>query len=299
VDVRQALLNQKATVGSGTGIAGRSVLRFAREKPMGAVGGAIILATLVVAVLAPAVAPYDPYRTNVERLLQPPGGQFILGSDFLGRDVLSRIMYGSQISLYIAFTSVLLTQITGGILGIVSGYFGGKTDMIIQRIMDALMAFPTLVLALAIMAAMGPALNNVVLAIAIVYTPRTARVIRSAVLGVKTSQYIESARAVGAGPMRILARHVTPNCIAPAIIIATANLGIAIIVEGSLSFLGAGAPPPTPSWGAMLSGAALNYAEQAPWLAFYPGLALTLLVFGFNLLGDSLRDALDPRLRGR
>ena len=278
---------------------GSIVIQFARQKPMGAIGGAIVLVTCATAILASIVAPYDPYQTNVDRLLQPPGGEFLLGSDFLGRDVLSRIMHGSRISLYIAAMSVLSTQIAGGVLGLVSGYFGGKTDLVIQRVMDALMAFPTLVLALAIMAALGPALNNIVLAITIVYTPRTARVIRSAVLGVKASQYIESARAIGSGALRILARHVTPNCLAPAIIIGTANLAIAILVEGSLSFLGAGAPPPTPSWGAMLSGAALNYAEQAPWIAFYPGLALTLLVFGFNLLGDSLRDVLDPRLRAR
>lgn len=273
------------------------LLGFAQAKPLGAAGGLILLLTGLAAVFAPVLAPADPLYTDTGRRLTPPGGEFLLGSDFLGRDILSRIMYGARISFYVAMASMVLTQAVGGVLGGVSGYFGGAVDLLIQRVMDTFMAFPTLVLALAIMAALGTSLENVIIAISIVFTPRTARVIRSAVLSIKENQYVEAARATGCSSGRILAWHVAPNCMAPAIVIATANMGIAILTEGSLSFLGAGAPPPTPSWGAMLSGAAIEYAEVAPWLGLWPGIALTLTVFGFNLLGDAVRDVLDPRLR--
>jgi len=275
----------------------RAVLGFLRAKPLGATGGLLLLIVGLTALLAPVLAPADPFFTDPGRRLTPPGGSFLLGSDFLGRDILSRIIYGAQISVYVAVVSMVLTQALGGVLGGVSGYFSGAVDLAIQRVMDTFMAFPTLVLALAIMAALGPSLENVIIAATIVFTPRTARVVRSAVLAVKENQYVEAARATGCSSGRILLWHVTPNCMAPAIVIATANMGIAILIEGSLSFLGAGAPPPTPSWGAMLSGTAIEYAEVAPWLGLWPGVALTLTVFGFNLLGDALRDVLDPRLR--
>lgn len=274
-----------------------SLLAFACAKPLGATGGLLLLVAGLAAILAPLLAPADPFFTDTGRALTPPGRDFLLGSDFLGRDILSRIIFGARISFYVAVVSMALTQAIGGVLGGVSGYFGGTMDMVIQRAMDAMMAFPTLVLALAIMAALGTSLENVIIAITIVFTPRTGRVIRSAVLSIRENQYVEAARATGCSSGRILLWHIAPNCMAPAIVIGTANMGIAILTEGSLSFLGAGAPPPTPSWGAMLSGAAIEYAEVAPWLGLWPGIALTLTVFGFNLLGDGLRDVLDPRLR--
>ena len=272
---------------------------FVRGSPIGAVGGAIGLIMLLTAILAPVIAPQDPYRINYDRLFAPPGARFLLGSDEFGRDVLSRVIYGARISLYVAVLAVALGQAGGAVFGIISGYFGGRTDMLIQRVMDTFMSLPALVLALAIVAALGPSVNNVVLAIGIVQVPRAARDMRSAALMVRANQYVEAARAVGCTHGRVLLQHVLPNCTAPFIIIATAALGIAILTEGSLSFLGLGTPPPTPSWGSMLSGAGLQYAEKAPWLGVFPGLAMTMAVFGFNLLGDALRDAFDPRMRQR
>lgn len=275
----------------------RALLRFCAAKPLGAIGAVIIGAALACAIFAQWVAPYDPLTLDTTRRLTPPNPEFLLGTDFLGRDVLSRIIYGARISLYVAVVSMLLTVATGGLLGGVGAYYGGLADLLVQRVMDAMMAFPTLVLALAVMASLGPSINNVILAIAIVFTPRTARVLRSAVLSVRENAYVESARAIGCNDARILWRHIAPNCLGPAIVIATINLGVFILIEGSLSFLGAGTPPPAPSWGNMVSGAALRMANQAPFLPLYPGITLTLTVFAFNVLGDALRDVLDPRLR--
>ncbi|MDO8532576.1 MAG: ABC transporter permease [Dehalococcoidia bacterium] len=266
---------------------------------MAAVGALIIVAALGAAIFAPIIALSDPLKVDTSRILVPPGRAAPLGTDFLGRDVLSRIIYGARISLYVAVSSITVSLIAGALLGGVGAYFGSRIDMPIQRVMDAMMAFPSLVLALALMASLGPNLNNVVAAIAIVYTPRTARIIRSAVLAVKANQYTEAARAVGCSHVRILWRHIAPNCVAPVIVIATVNLGVAISIEGSLSFIGVGVPPPTPSWGNMVAGAAIEMAQKAPYLPLFPGIALTLTVLGFNLLGDALRDMLDPRLRTR
>ncbi|MBI4308563.1 MAG: ABC transporter permease [Chloroflexi bacterium] len=277
----------------------RSLALFARAKPLGAVGALILIVAFLAAVFAPWVAPHDPLRVDTDRILVPPGGELLLGSDFLGRDVLSRVIFGARISLYVAVGSMTISLVVGALLGGVGAYLGGNSDMVIQRVMDAMMAFPSLVLALALMASLGPTLNNVVLAIAIVYTPRTARVIRSAVLAVKGNQYIDAAHAIGCSTARILWRHIAPNCVAPAIVIATVNLGVAITAEGSLSFIGAGVPPPTPSWGNMVAGAAIEMAQKAPYLPLFPGITLTLTVLGFNIFGDALRDLLDPRLRVR
>ncbi len=277
----------------------RAIVRFARAKPLAAVGALIIVAALVAAIFAPSIVLSDPLKVDTSRILVPPGRDAPLGTDFLGRDVLSRIIYGARISLYVAVSSIAISLTAGALLGGVGAYFGSRIDMPIQRVMDAMMAFPSLVLALALMASLGPNLNNVVAAIAIVYTPRTARIIRSAVLAVKANQYTEAARAVGCSHVRILWRHIAPNCVAPAIVIATVNLGVAISIEGSLSFIGVGVPPPTPSWGNMVAGAAIEMAQKAPYLPLFPGIALTLTVLGFNLLGDALRDMLDPRLRTR
>ncbi len=274
-----------------------AIVSMALSKPLGAFGAVVILLVLFVALAAPLLAPYDPLAMNFDAPFAPPSGRFVLGADEFGRDVLSRIIWGSRISVYVGVVSVVLGQAIGGTLGLVSGFLGGKVDVLIQRIVDMLMSFPMLVLALSIVAALGPSPINVVLAISIVQVPRSSRIIRSAALLVKEMQYVEAGRAIGATGARILWRHVLPNCLAPFIVIASTTLGLAILTEASLSFLGVGTPPPNPSWGAMLSGTGRSYVEIAPWLAIFPGLALTLTVFGFNLLGDALRDVLDPRLR--
>ena len=266
---------------------------------MGAIGALFILAIVLLAILAPLIAPYDPYELRSDLLFRPPSGQFWLGTDDYGRDVLSRIIYGARISLYVGILAVILGTTHGLLWGLISGYFGGRTDFIIQRVMDSLMAFPTLVLALAIVAALGQSTFNVILAVAIVLTPNANRVIRSSVLSLKEHVYVDAARAIGCPTWRILLGHILPGCVAPYIIMATVALGSAILAEASLGFLGLGTPPPEPSWGSMLSGAAQKYIRQAPWMAIYPGIAISLAVFGFNMLGDAVRDVLDPRLRGR
>lgn len=277
---------------------GRELQRFLRQKPLGALGGGIILAIIVVALLAPALAPYDPYELRVPHRFTSPGSAFWLGTDEYGRDVLSRLLYGARISLYVGLLAVGLGTTSGAVLGLVSGYFGGKTDFILQRLMDWLMAFPTLVLALAIVAALGQSTTNVIVAVAVVIVPTAARVIRATVLTIREQAFVEAGRAVGCSDGRLLLQHIVPNCLAPYLILATAGLGNAILAEAALSFLGLGTPPPEPSWGTMLSGAAQQYVWKAPWMAIFPGAAISVAVFGFNLFGDALRDVLDPHLRG-
>lgn len=269
------------------------LLRFAKTRPLGTFGLAIILILILCAALANTIAPYDP-NLQSSATLQGPTRLHLLGTDNFGRDQFSRIVYGARISLIVSLCSVALSSAVGGMLGLVSGYAGGRADLTIQRVMDGMQAFPGLVLALAIVAAFGPGLFNVVLAIGITGVPRTARVVRSAALSVKEKEYVLAARAVGASPARIMLGHVASGCVAPFMIVASAGFGGAILAETALSFLGLGVPPPAPSWGGMLNGAR-TYLERAPWLAFFPGLAISLVVYGFNLFGDGLRDALDPR----
>jgi peptide/nickel transport system permease protein len=272
--------------------------RFLRYKPLGALGGAIILAMAVVALFAPLLAPYDPYELRVTNMFAPPGRAFWLGTDEYGRDLLSRLLYGARISLYIGLLAVGLGTTSGALVGLVSGYCGGRTDFILQRLIDWLLAFPTLVLALAIVAALGQSTANVILAVAVVIVPTAARVIRATVLTVREQVFVEAGRAIGCTDGRLLLQHILPNCLPSYLILASAGLGNAILAEAALSFLGLGTPPPEPSWGTMLSGAAQQYVWRAPWMAIFPGAAISLAVFGFNLLGDALRDVLDPRLRG-
>lgn len=269
------------------------------RKPLGMAGALIILFFSLAAIFAPWIAPYDPMEIDSSRLLLAPNSLHWFGTDEFGRDIFSRLVWGARISLFVGFMAVLLGTVSGSILGLVSGYFGGRIDAMIQRVMDTLMAFPMLVLALAMVAALGPSIRNVIIALAVVIMPNAARVIRSAALTVKEKPFVEAAHNLGLSTWRILFVHVLPNCIAPFIIMATAGLGSAILSEASLSFLGLGTPPPEPSWGAMLSGKTQRYMMEAPWLAIFPGLAISLVVFGFNFLGDALRDLLDPRLRSR
>jgi peptide/nickel transport system permease protein len=273
--------------------------KFIRTKPVGAVGGAIILAMLAVAAAAGTLAPYDPYEADYSLQFARPSLEHWFGTDEFGRDILSRIMQGARIALFVGFSASFLGCTIGGLLGVTSAYLGGKVDLLLERLMDMLLAFPQLILALAIASILGPAVPNVVIAISIPIIPRAARVVRSTALSVKENVYVEAVNALGAARWRVVLRHIVPNVAAPYIIMLTAQLGGAILAEAALSYLGLGAAEPTPSWGLMLSGSALSYAEKAPWIPIFPGIAISLGVFGFNLLGDSLRDALDPKLRGR
>jgi peptide/nickel transport system permease protein len=276
----------------------RFIVRFARRKPLGAFGAAIALILIVVAVFAPVIATHDPAETNGALVYAPPGSELLLGGDQLGRDVFSRLVYGARISLYAGLLSAFIGATIGMIVGVGSVHFGGKTDLIVQRIIDTMMAFPPLILAIAIMAALGASLNNVVIALSIAYIPNAARVLRSQALAVKEMDYILAARAIGAGHARIIFRCMIPNCLALYIVLVSVFLGTAIVAEATLSFLGIGVPPDIPSWGGMLNGAAQTYVHLAPWLGVFPGLAIAVVVFAWNLLGDALRDVLDPRLRG-
>ena len=272
--------------------------RFCRKKPLGAAGGAIMLLILFTAIFANVLQTHDPIATDAAATLAPPGAAHWLGTDHLGRDIYSRILHGARVSLLVGLGSTLVASLLGGVVGLLSGYVGGKTDLVIQRVMDILQGLPLLVLALVMAAALGPSIPNVILAISIPIMPRAGRVIRSSVLSIREFQYVEAARAVGLTHLRIAFRHILPNTVGPFIVLGTAQLGAAILVEATLSFLGLGVPEPYPSWGRMLSVSAAEYAQKAPWLVLFPGIAISLAVFGSNLLGDALRDTLDPRLRG-
>jgi peptide/nickel transport system permease protein len=276
------------------------VVRFARRKPLGALGSLIVLGMLVVAIFAPWIAPYNPeaFIEGGSARLQPPSLRFPMGTDNLGRDILSRVIYGARLSLLVALVSTFCGTGIGAMLALLTAYWGGTWDLMAQRFMDILWAFPSLVIAMVIVAVLGRSTTNVIIAIAIVVIPSAARVVRSAVLVVKETEYVQAAQAVGASQWRIMLRYIAPNCMAPYLVIATASLGGAIITEASLSFLGLGIPPPAPSWGRDLFGSAQKFAELAPWMPIMPGIAMSLTVYGFNLFGDAIRDILDPRLRG-
>ncbi len=276
----------------------KGLWRLMREKPLGAFGGMLVLILMLCAVFAHWIAPYPYDETNVRQRLKPPSAQYYLGTDNLGRDVFSRIVYGARISVTVGFGAVGLSILLATILGVTSGYFGGKVDVFVQRLVDAAMAFPPLVILLSIMAVLGPGLLNVILVLGIVPSANRSRVIRSATLAAKENQYVEAAQAVGASHLRIILCYILPNIMAPIIVVATNALGAVILIEATLSFLGFGVPPPYPSWGEMLSGSGRSYMYKAPWMAIWPGVAISLAVFGFNMLGDALRDLLDPRLRG-
>jgi peptide/nickel transport system permease protein len=272
-------------------------LLVAKRKSLGAASAVIILALILAAVLADSIAPYDPLTVAESERLQPPSWTHPMGTDNLGRDILSRIIHGSRISLWVGFLSVLIATGVGVIVGTVSAYAGGTTDLVVQRFIDAVQSIPGLILALVMAVVLGPSTTTAVVAIAIVNIPSQARIVRSAVLSVAEEAYIDAARAVGCSNPRIMQLHILPNIVAPVIVLASVLFGNAIIIEASLSFLGLGTPPPAPSWGGMLSGAGRQFMEQVPTLALFPGLAISIAVLAFNLFGDMLRDILDPKLR--
>jgi peptide/nickel transport system permease protein len=276
-----------------------AIRKFIVTKPLGAAGGAIILVMVFTAIFADVLTPYDPHAINQRMQFTAPSLNHWFGTDEFGRDLFTRIVYGARIALVIGLTAAFIGATCGALLGVVSAYLGGRVDLYLQRLIDVMLAFPLLILALAIVTVLGRSVPNVVLAIAIPIIPRTARIVRSNALSIKENMYVEAARAVGSSHPWVILRHIIPNVTAPYLIMLTAQFGNAILVEASLSFLGLGTAEPTPSWGLMLYGSALSYAEKAAWVAVFPGLAISLAVFGFNLFGDSIRDALDPKLRHR
>ncbi len=278
--------------------AAATVARFVRKKPLGAAGGVLMLVMLLTGVFAHVLNTHDPINTDAGATLARPSDTHWLGTDHLGRDIYSRIVHGARVSLIVGIGSTILGSVLGGIIGLLSGYAGGKTDLVAQRLLDILQGLPLLVLALVMSASLGPSIQNVIIAISIPIVPRAGRIIRASVLAIREMQYIEAARALGLRHLRIAFRHVLPNTVGPFIVLCTAQLGAAILVEAALSFLGLGVPEPYPSWGRMLSVSAAEYAQKAPHLVLFPGLAISLAVFGSNLFGDALRDTLDPRLRG-
>jgi peptide/nickel transport system permease protein len=278
--------------------AARAVLLFCRRKPLGAIGGGIVLVMLVMALGAPWIAHYSYDESIPGARMKAPGVQFWMGTDNLSRDMWSRVVYGARVSVTVGFVTIALATLVATAVGVSSAYIGGAYDMAVQRVVDAWMSFPYLVIILSLMAVLGPGLLNLILSLSILVAAASARVVRGAALSVMQNPYIESARSMGSGHLRIVLRHVLPNLMATVIILATIGLGGVILAESSLSFLGLGVPPPQPSWGAMLAGSGRSYMQRAPWMAFWPGVAISLAVFGFNMLGDALRDVLDPRLRG-
>jgi peptide/nickel transport system permease protein len=275
----------------------RRVIRFCRQRPLGAIGGLIFLIMVFTALTADWIAPYNPLINDYKAMLSPPSINHFMGTDAHGRDVLSRIIYGSRTALLVGFSSSFCGTMLGAIIGVICAYFGGKTDVIVQRFMEILLSFPLIVMALAMMAVLGTGILNVIVAITIPMVPRSAQVIRSCALSIRNMPYVDAARACGFGHIRIMFRHILPNVAAPFLILVTAYLGGAILTEASLSFLGVGVAEPTAAWGLMLKGAAVTFAESAPWMAIFPGLAISAAVFAFNIFGDSLRDELDPKHR--
>ena len=275
----------------------RGVIRFARRWRLGAAGAAIIVVMLLCAMAAPLVAPYHPLETDFAAQFSPPTLVHWLGTDAFGRDLLSRLIYGSRTALLVGFASAYVGATLGALIGVASAYFGGRIDLLIQRVVDLFLAFPIIILALAVVSILGTGVSNVIMAITVPMIPNCARVVRASALAVRQMPYVDAARAAGFGHGRIIFRHMLPNVMAPYLIMLTAYVGQAILLEASLSFLGLGVAEPTAAWGLMLRGAAVEFAETAPWMAIFPGLAISLGVFAFNLFGDSLRDALDPKLR--
>ncbi|WNJ98820.1 ABC transporter permease [Thalassospiraceae bacterium LMO-JJ14] len=277
----------------------QAALKMARKQPIGVAGLAVVVLMIFASIFAPWLTPYHPEYNDFTAMLTAPNAEYILGTDQFGRDIFTRIIYGARTALFVGFTAATIGAVLGLVLGVASAYFGGIFDLVFQRVMDVFMAFPLIILALAVVATLGTGTENVIIAITIPFVPQCARVVRSNALAIREIPYVDAARALGFGHARIILRHMAPNVMAPFLILFTAFVGQAILLEASLSYLGMGVQEPTPAWGLMLQGGAEEYAESAPWVAIWPGVAISLAVFGFNLFGDAVRDTLDPRLRSR
>jgi peptide/nickel transport system permease protein len=275
------------------------IIRFCRREPLGTVGLVLVLVMALAGLSAEWIAPYSPTSNDFAAMMEPPSWAHLMGTDQFGRDLFSRIIFGARTALIVGFSCAMIGGITGLVLGVGSAYFGGRLDLLLQRVFDVVMAFPLIIMALAVIAIFGGGVHNVIVAITIPLMPRCARVVRSSALAIREVPYIDAARACGFGHTRIILRHMVPNVMAPFLIMLTAFVGQAILAEASLSYLGLGVQEPTPAWGLMLQGGAEEFASTAPWIAIFPGLAIALTVFGFSLFGDALRDALDPKLRER
>ena len=275
-----------------------SLIRLVKEKPLGTVGLVITLLLLLTGIFANFIAPYGMNQNNMQNVLAPPSIHFWLGTDNLGRDLLSRVIYGARISVIVGLAATSLGTIISTIIGVMCGYFGGTFDLIVQRFVDAVICIPMLMLVMIVMSMVGPGMLQLIIVLGIYGGINTSRVIRSAVIGIKENVYLQAAEAIGCSNTRILTRHILPNIMAPLIVAFTTYLPGVILTEASLSFLGYGIPPPAPSWGGMLSATGLEYMYLSPWMVIWPGLALTVTVYGVNIFGDALRDILDPRLRG-
>jgi len=276
---------------------GARMLRLMLRQPLGTLGVIVLVVMLLAAIFAPYLAPYDPTAGDPAALYKPPSALYWLGTDAFGRDILSRLIFGARISLIVGFGASILGVVVGTAIGVTSGYFGGWYDSVAQRVMDAMLAFPMLLLALAMAAALGSSVHNVIIALAMPIVPRAARISRASTLVLKTSTFIDASRAIGCSNIRTIVQHVLPNTFAPLLVIITAYLGLAIVQEAALDYLGAGIQEPQPSWGLMMSGSATSLALTAPWIVLFPGLAITLVVLASNLLGDAIRDVLDPKLQ--
>ncbi len=275
------------------------VLGFVRHQPLGTIGMVLVVVVAVAGLGANWIAPYDPTSNDFAAMIQAPSWAHLLGTDQFGRDILSRIIFGARTALIVGLSAAIIGGFSGLVLGVASAYFGGRLDLLVQRVLDVLMAFPLIIMALVVVAIFGTGVDKVILALTIPLIPRCARIVRSSALAIRELPYVDAARACGFGPMRIILRHMVPNVVAPFLIVLTAFVGQAILAEAALSYLGLGVQEPVPDWGLMLQGGAEEYAVTAPWIAIFPGLAIMLSVFGINIFGDALRDILDPKLRDR
>ena len=289
--------NKEADVSFSHSGAWQVAMEFARRHPLGAIGFAIVTIMALAAIFAPVIAPHDPLLINFENGLIPPDGTYLMGTDHFGRDIFSRIIYGSRTALFVGLIAAVGGCMVGLILGVTSAYLGGTFDLVFQRVTDVWLAFPSIILALTVIVAFGTGMENVILAIAIALVPDCARIVRSSALSIREIPYIDAARANGYSTARIIFRHIVPNVMAPFLVVVTAAVGQAILAEASLSFLGLGVQEPTPAWGLMLRSGAEEFIESAPWVAIWPGVAISLAVFGANMFGDALRDEFDPKLR--
>jgi peptide/nickel transport system permease protein len=299
VDLTPAYLPAVDTAAESLRPSREGIIGFCRRQPLGTVGLVLVMVMAVAGLSAEWIAPYNPTSNDFAAMTEPPSWAHLMGTDQFGRDLFSRIVFGARTALIVGFSCAIVGGLAGLVLGVASAYFSGRLDLVLQRVMDVVMAFPLIIMALAVIAIFGSGVYNVIVAITIPLIPRCARVVRSSALAIREAPYIDAARACGFGHTRIILRHMVPNVLAPFLIMLTAFVGQAILAEASLSYLGLGVQEPTAAWGLMLQGGAEEYASTAPWIAVFPGLAIALTVFGFSLFGDALRDALDPKLRDR